>query len=287
MNLPDDISLPFFAYGIFKPGEISYYCIKDYVSQPQKKHTLLKKMWIRDGIPILGSADNEGETNGYILYFDDRVKAYQKIIALEPDSYYKWSTFEIDGRQVNYLAGKEPYKGTFESEENDWNSWDDPIFTEVFEIIDDHLKRLEHDQRSPPEKICLEYQMLYLLLWTSIERFSSFRFGLGRDKPTISEKNKLLSTLPEFQSAHKNAIEKFQANRRSIYSSNVQKYNLDSTDPKKFIEAHYTVRSTIAHRGKAVFKDAELVRDCLLRMKILFEKVISEARINSEMDLNR
>ena len=34
-------------------------------------------------------------------------------------------------------------------------------------------------------------------------------------------------------------------------------------------------RSTIINRGKAVFKDAELVRDRLLRMKILFDKVIS------------
>lgn len=46
-------------------------------------------------------------------------------------------------------------------------------------------------------------------------------------------------------------------------------------------------RSTIINRGKAVFKDAELVRDRLLRMKILFDKVISESRTNSRMDLDR
>jgi hypothetical protein len=289
MNLPDDTSLPFFAYGIFKPGQISYILIKEYVQPKSESCTVNKQMWIRDGIPILDKDSKTGKTAGYVIEFIKGLEneAYGKIVELEPQKYYFWSTIEISGRKVNYLSGKSPHKGSAKSENPYWDSWRDPLFSITFEVIKYHLERLKSDLKDPEGRACLELQMLYLLLWTSIERFASLRFGFRAER-IIGKLHKLCLT-PEFKQAQMQSLKEYppSSDRLKIYSTDTidKHYYLDSADSKEFIEAHYQVRCNIAHRGKGVISDTELIYHCLLRMKTLFENLLNEARKKSEMDL--
>jgi hypothetical protein len=155
----------------------------------------------------------------------------------------------------------------------------------MFEIIDEYILSLNNDLKDPQGRTFLELQMLYLLLWTSIERFASFRFNFRGQE--VNNKLKQLSNTIEFRKAHIVALNKYPVdkNRVKIYSTDkIEKfYKLDSDDPKQFIDAHYQVRCNIAHRGKGIITDTQLIYSCLLRMRSLFEELIIEIRKNSNL----
>ena len=52
MKLPNNTGLPFFAYGIFKPGQIAHFRIKDLVENT-KDAEISGSLKERDGIPLL------------------------------------------------------------------------------------------------------------------------------------------------------------------------------------------------------------------------------------------
>ena len=63
--------MPFFAYGVLKPGEIAYSRIKDLIYE-KNEACVNYSMKHRDGVPVLLSKymDLE-ETCGYIFHFSD------------------------------------------------------------------------------------------------------------------------------------------------------------------------------------------------------------------------
>ena len=58
LQLPKNRSIPFLAYGSFKPGELRYNLIKDYVSKSNKVEAvgLMKE---KDGIPIFYTVETK------------------------------------------------------------------------------------------------------------------------------------------------------------------------------------------------------------------------------------
>lgn len=67
MNLPIKTSLPFFAYGIFKPGQLCFSRISALVERIIKcnvKGTLKE----RDGIPLLALGSENVSIQGYLIY---------------------------------------------------------------------------------------------------------------------------------------------------------------------------------------------------------------------------
>ena len=117
MDLPTDISKPFFSYGIFKPGQLGYYRIENYVENKKISCYVNHRLLTRDGLPIIHDTKG-GSTEGALLEFKDgkEKKAYQSIIDIEPDHHYKWGTINVTANRekeisANVLFGKRPEKG--------------------------------------------------------------------------------------------------------------------------------------------------------------------------------
>ena len=118
MNPPQDTNLPFFSYGMFRPGELGFLRLKGLTNSVFDGCDCKGEIKIRDGLPIL---DPEGTRRapGTIIRFkkDLAVKASGEIGELEPDNQYWWSTTEVrlgDRSQgtCNLLFGKSPGKGS-------------------------------------------------------------------------------------------------------------------------------------------------------------------------------
>lgn len=85
MNRPDNVTLPFSAYGIFKPGQLCYSRISDLVEK-STKCTVSGILMERDGIPLLILESGHPNIKGYLIHFivEEEDKAYDRIIGIEP-----------------------------------------------------------------------------------------------------------------------------------------------------------------------------------------------------------
>jgi hypothetical protein len=282
MNLPANTNLPFFAYGIFKQGQISYPIIEPFVGQ-NTPHYIHGKLWVRDGIPLaqlLHHTDNSEFISGDLISFKrgQEVDGYQSICNLEPDYYYEWSEVAEGDNWVNILIGKKINKGAEEYEAPEWNSWDDPLFTTAFEVINELISEAENDLYSSIDgRSFLKLQMGYLLLWTSIERFVTLRYCFSGK--TIRQKILELQYEPKFSEA---LLRLNSESYRKIYSSeNTSDYFFDKSKPVKTLDYYYQIRSNITHRGKASVTDAKLVLKCLKDLTSVFEGLIISLKLNN------
>ena len=75
MKLPTNLTQPFFAYGIFKPFEISHFQIKDFVKETEEI-TITGRLLVRDGLPIFDSSAQESVSGTLIYFFSDKQHEY-------------------------------------------------------------------------------------------------------------------------------------------------------------------------------------------------------------------
>ena len=274
MELPSNIQLPFFAYGIFKERQISYFCIKEYVESTREHASIKGKLLVRDGIPLVDEQQKDNQVNGSLITFKqgDEQTAYTQICNLEPQKYYRWDVLETNFGKANVLVGKSTSKGTAPADEYEWDSWADPLFTTSFEIIDETIAK---EESSIDGKEFLKLQMAYLLLWTAIERFVTLRHNF-RGTDEVMQKIMKLANNNTFQKK----LMEIEAIHRDIYSTdNVEKkIKFEVRNPKLCLDYYYQVRCNITHRGKAAIADAKLVRQCLVELANLFKSVIEEAK---------
>jgi hypothetical protein len=274
MELPENISLPFFAYGIFKKGQISFFRIKDYIEEI-KPIFFKGQLLILDGLPMLDISNSYDNVKGDVLYFkaNSHNDAYKNIAALEPDSLYKWSVIETEYGKANALICK--YVGKGSVNDYGWDSWKDPLFSTIFELIDEELCKKR--EGSLEGKDFLRLQMTYMLLWTAIERYVTLRYSLGNDG--IMEK---INHIAQEEAFLKGLSQSFLAHRK-IYSTahSSDKFVFDINNPRKCIKYYYQVRSNITHRGKASFADEALVRNVLKELAHIFKNMLEDAQLAS------
>ena len=163
--------LPFFSYGIFRPGEIPFIGIINFIDKIEKL-TIKGNIKIRDGV-YLYSEKHEDNVDGFLIYFKSNLSesAYDFINSLEPDKLFRWSE--------KLLIGRSPNKGSqsiLEFEPNyDYSTTKDPYFTTGLTMLNE-FKLPEFDREL---KGSFEIQMRYMFLWTIIERFTFLRYSLG------------------------------------------------------------------------------------------------------------
>ncbi|MEP6754858.1 MAG: hypothetical protein ABJA67_05110 [Chthonomonadales bacterium] len=271
MNRPPNIHLPFFAYGLFKPGQLCHFRIRDFV-QSSSISIVPGYLKERDGIPLLIPKDNAGHIKGYLIYFvaGREDEAYERIIEIEPDKVYRWDVVKVNGSAANFLVGKRADTGSSELDHVDeWDGKSDPFFNQGIAEVEAILEAnssFDWDYRA-----LFRLQMAYILLWSAVERYAGLKYHLGKE---ATEKVYRIAGEKCFQDALKKVVH----NKREVYrTTDLDKCTLDPDNPKKSIEYYYQVRSNSVHRGKAVSRDFETVKSSLTELLFIFKELLRDA----------
>lgn len=275
LNRPEDnIDLPFFAYGMFKPNQLAFPKIKDYVSDYSKEETN-RKLFARDGIPFLDdkkSSEEGVKTRGFKIEFKDGdvEDAYDVIRKFEPKKYYKWEKIDVkSGGKAWALVGRHPSRShPREIEGGTYDGTYDIYFTSVPKLITDDMKCYEP---SIDIKVFLKLLRNYMLLWAAIERFLSLKYGEG----VKTQNNKKLANEPVFS----NSLKKYVSEKRKVFrTDNLEPVKLNPNNSKNSIDYYYTVRSNVVHRGKIVNDiDERTLRKSLLELLNIFQDVLEDS----------
>lgn len=287
MDFPENTMLPFFAYGIFKPGEIAFLRLKPFVTAIQPEGHCKGELLIRDGLLLL-NPEKDDHVPGSLLQFTPELsgKAYYRILEIEPDKHYEWSTIDVqipakqEAVKANVLIGVNMPDGC-NLLDRPFTSKNDPLFKEAFAIIDDTLakssERQDPDEPNPHFYNFLHLQMAYMLLWTSIERYVTLRYGLGEG---VMSKIIQLRDDEYFCEMLKKHVNRRDQIFSTIDASKSAKLNKDNA--KNSINFYYQVRCNITHRGKAAFEDFDRLRDSLYELGTVFKETLSNAFKKSE-----
>jgi hypothetical protein len=278
MGRPPNIDRPFFAYGLFRPGQLAFFQLKDFVSKVTEPRQVAGELRLRDGLPII-NPEGEGYAKGALLTFlpGRAAEAYDRISAMEPDKHYRWHEALVDGTLANVLVGRSPTKGSDLCKGGKWNGWDDPLFTVALELVEETMdvvkETLKTQAFDSDLKPLFRLQMAYLLLWSSIERYVSLRYHLG-DKP-MKKVNRLAD-----ESAFAKSLRRLVRESRVIYRADRpgETEVLDPNSPDKAVFYYYQVRSNIIHRGKGVYRDYELLQKSLAELLPIFREVLKAAK---------
>lgn len=268
---PKDINLPFFAYGILKPGEIAYSRIKDCIYDKNEVivHHAMKH---RDGVPILMPKENDyAETSGFIFYFNDNEEAYKKIGQVISYKLYRWGTIKIGSERVNVLFGKNPLDGSNNiespSDRNCYTGRNDPLFKEGLELVKENLK-LGHFNW---EKGFFNLQMNYMLLWSAIDRYCKLKYNRKKEHENREE----LSNDKLFI----DALEKYAGGKhyRTLFTADdLSERVFDLEDPLYCLNYYYTLRCNIVHRGKTSMRDIDLLEEATNDLLNIFEYILKK-----------
>jgi len=277
MELPQHTELPYFAYGLFKPGDLAYNQIEEFVDEQPMKMDINGSLLVRDGLPLL-KLGTGGAVIGYLINFrkSDSTRAYDKIAQFEPKEQYKWVEYELpNNTSANLLIGRRPEKGSVPCGKDEWKAQEDPVFNEAMLLVTEMVNNyaIKEFKPAPPERFdwnrLFQLQMAYLLLWTVIERFCSLTYGPGIDP---MKKLKPLSGEQAFKDALKHVVKR----THTVYDSrNPEKsYTLNADNPSSSLNYYYRIRSNLSHRGKGVSKDGEIVRLSLMELLEIFQRLL-------------
>lgn len=277
MDHPSDENLPFFAYGLFCPGQIGYFQLRDFVQSVDAPATISGSLHLRDGLPIL-NPHGSGTVAGALLRFraGAAFDAYERISKLEPDKQYLWSTATVFDSLTNVLIGRSPNRGSIPFEGKTWDGWDDPLFTAGLDVVQETIASgTKFDRDLKP---MFRLQMAYLLLWSAIERYLSLRYHLG---DRVSEKLNALATEPAFASA----VAALAPDKRTVTRADRprDKTALDVSSPKSAVAYYYQVRSNITHRGKGVSRDHDLLLKSATELLAIFRSMLVAAKSAAQL----
>lgn len=288
MDFPENTLLPFFAYGVFCPGEIGFLKLKPFIEKIDHDCHSLGKLLIRDGLTILSLNGND-IVAGSLLHFVPKSagRAYYSIVELEPDKQYEWGIIAVQTNSVmqsaNTLLGINLSNGCTLAD-RPFVGKKDPLFLEAFELIEEVLRKCSAIQPpiepNPDFRKFLHLQMAYMLLWSSIERYVTLRYGLGND---VMKKVLQLATDPYFCKALKTHVNRTDKLFSSNDPSSDQAVRLNKDKPNSSLKYYYQVRCNITHRGKAAFDDFGRLRDSLEELFVIFKETLLNAFKESQL----
>ena len=106
-GLPEEenLSLPFLAYGFFKPHQMAYSQIKKFVYDEPENIKIPYKLLNINGIPVLQNEFNPHGIDAYIIDFKTtkQESAYTTIGCRKNMHIYSWNVITVENRDVNVL----------------------------------------------------------------------------------------------------------------------------------------------------------------------------------------
>ena len=260
---------PFFAYGIFKKGQLAHSKIADCV-ESIAQGDVPYELHIRDGYPLVKKESCEKTTKGEKITFTQKICAYQRISRTLPGNIYSWDTDVVGGETVNILV-TDDLDGTFVNVDDngyylysyDWQN--DPFFKKVPDFICNELKNLDYED----ESVIFRIQMYYILLWSCIERYSKLKYDVS------NRERDYLNALAN-DDVYKIAFSTVDPeNRDSVHAANnAIEYIFDKSNPKKIIDYYYTIRCNVAHRGKELRNNISALKRSLDDLIEIFDWMI-------------
>lgn len=279
---PKQLDLPFFSYGLFKPGQLGFGCLREYVENVETDVKVKGRLFERDGVPLFVRSCTEELVFGAVINFSPGRSrdAYMAIASLEPEKQYGWGVeTTTTGAQVNILVSAPKNTNGAEHIENcEWDGRADPHFTQALTLVESITQKSPSGCDTGSVKRLMELQMAYMLLWTAIERYTSLRYHLRKK---VMAKILCMADEPAFREALKKYAT--EENRRQIYSTDGGgSSSLSFDNPKKSLKYYYQIRSTVTHRGKALMTDAILLIQCINELLAIFREVLEQAFQDSE-----
>lgn len=289
MNLPENTNLPYFTYGLFKPNEPAHHTISQYLTGEPKPYTINGiGLWIRDGLPVV-DLNRPDQVKGAELKFKPELQeqVYSTIcnfVSAGDQGIYTWDVLETKEFTINLLVGKEPQKGSIESDIANWTAKTDPMFTTAMDVIQKKI-----DQNAMHEFIekpfawdrFFELLMAYQLLWSSIERYCSFTYGLMLEP---IEKRHHLARSEVFRKYLKQILKEHVQHHQTdtiYHSQSLDDYKrLDADKPIYSIDYYYYIRNNLAHRGKSEWRDGDIIRIALIELHRLFRLILDDTLLN-------
>lgn len=297
---PEDISLPFFAYGFFKPHQLAHPQIESFVKGTPKKAKVKASLKQINNIPVLVKYDSYNSyVEGYLINFKNSMKeeAYKKVGYSRNNGIYKWEVLNVEGQRANVLVSSKPE--LFEGEGVWYNNYDfnphkyienldaslacydwrkDPLFKKPIEYISLGIKHQKAASSSNENYMkFFETQMLYMLLWVSIDRFLSFRYGETKKNNVL-----FLSEEKSFREALKKYIKEDESvfyGRKNVYSTrDLRDYELNPDKPACSAMFYYTIRNNVVHNGKALLMEQDMLLEALNQLLYIFKDVVEAAR---------
>jgi len=81
------------------------------------------------------------------------------------------------------------------------------------------------------------------------------------------------------EAAFRKALQRYVTEKRSVFRADKpdQEVTLNPGNPKKSLEYYYQIRSNIIHRGKAVVRDHDQIKDSLEELLNIFHYTLDSA----------
>lgn len=271
MNLSEqlNLNLPFIAYGSFKPGELRFNLIEEYVKDFEKIK-IQGLMEEKDGIPIF-KKNNEGYMSftyeAYVLNFKSEHSkfAYEKIILSEENTFYDWDIFE----NKNILIGKSKLKGTNPFYEEVWTFKNDPYFKSGINAAI-NIFQIEKSDTLLEFYPFFKKSAAYMLLWTVIERFCTLKYG------NLTPHQKLKKLADDTRINWEEILSNISRTDSIFRSDRVNELLILNKNKSalKNLDYYYGIRSNMVHRGKDAFVDSIRISESFIELKTIFDKIL-------------
>lgn len=298
LSVPENMNLPFFAYGFFKPHELAYNQIKEYCDGSAEEAYVYGLFYEKDGVPILKTDDIENKGRvvmGAVIKFYrwKKEKAYKVISDMEPSNLYRWkeviASHDRKSMLVNILvyAGDDTADGTIPGAEcidervSYWVCRDDPLMGAGMNYLrETYFQPLAEYHRGTRKSVPMfsqgfwgkifQMQMAYVFFWTILDRYKSLKYGLGIG---ISRGNGKLAKDKHWQDAVQQIEGILQTDSLDLITKGINslKNNLEDT----LIDRFYSIRCNAVHRGKAVNDDKAILTQAFMLLYPIVSYIIT------------
>lgn len=281
LRIPKNIDLPFFAYDVFKPGEIAFSRIEDFIDEKRTEwfSGVNHPLSMINGVPFLTKKFNMGYyTEGSLIYFkrEDAEEAYRIISQSKSYKMYRWTRIWKNNQQMNVLVANKKYV-KIEYPENvcSYDKRNDPMILDVIGTIWGNILPILR----VPSNVSnfLNLQMNYMLLWAAIDRYGVLRYGKNKQFENL----KCLAQEEFFKEAILKYADTHNENPTVFSNEDYRSFQLDKDKSLCSMRYYYGIRCNVVHMGKSSMDDYHGLKYALIELLFIYMYVLKHT-LNDE-----
>lgn len=276
LKIPRNIDLPFFAYDVFKPGELAFSRIKDFIDEEKTEQFsgVSHPLSMLNGVPFLIRNYNRGYyTQGSLIYFkrENAEDAYRIISQSKSYKMYRWDKLRENGQQMNVLVANKRYvKIEYPENAYSYDKSNDPMILDVIGTIWENIIPL----LGVPSNVSnfLNLQMNYMLLWAAIDRYGVLRYGKNKQFDNL----KCLAQEEFFKEAIFKYADVHNENPTVFSNEDYRSFQLDKNKSLCSMRYYYGIRCNVVHMGKSSMDDYHGLKCALIELLFIYMHVLKQ-----------